>query len=84
MKNTKLMFASIAFIGAISTAFATKPLSQRDLWMKSGSGGSTVCELISCSQTNRGVGVCATTGTKYVNSECADVYHGTAYAVQFP
>jgi len=84
MINTKLILASVAFIGAIGTAFATKPMSQRDLWQKHTSGGTTTCDIISCSQTNRGVGTCSISGTKYSDANCTVTFTGTAFAVQNP
>lgn len=80
MKNIKLILAAVAFVGGIGSAFATKPLTQRDLWQKSGSQ----CALISCSQANHNVGDCTITGTKYTESTCTTVYTGQAFKVALP
>jgi|GEM_PF-1758722 len=84
MKNVKLVLAAVAFIGGIGSAFATRPMAQRDLYQLITQGGQTSCQLISCSQTNRGAGLCGVTGTKYSNSTCTTQFTGTAFAVQNP
>jgi hypothetical protein len=53
MKKGKIILASIAFVAAIGTGLAFKPLSQKDIFRKV---SSSTCSLQNLSSTNRGEG----------------------------
>ena len=81
MKNMKMILAAVAFVAGIGSAFATKPMAQRNLWVKP---TSTTCSIISCSTIDRDLGDCLVSGTKYSNSSCTAVFTGNAYIVTNP
>lgn len=76
MKRVKLALSALVFVSAVGSAFATRPVEDRNLYTKVTSD----CHLIMCrtSRINQAA-ACSITDTKYTNATCTSVFSGSAW-----